>query len=510
MSQAYKIAPYIANPPGVIPIDVGRQLFVDDFLIQQTTLARTQHRPTMYVGNPILVPTAADTRGMVFPFSDGVWFDPQDHVYKMWFYCGIGNSVCYAKSTDGKTWTRPDLTAFGAPAKNTDLVLSIGGGRDSDVVWMDLQDPNPQRKYKLFAYYPPANMLTWFSPDGIVWTSQPQYTIASLQDRSTLFWNPFRNVWVDSMRQQRTLPATPYRVTYPSARQRFYAESANLNSWTPSNFVDSFWTGADDTDPPYVSGGVLPQLYNLDAVAYESVVVGLFSWYHPGPTEGTPSGAPGPDIVELGVGFSRDGFNWVRPTHGAGPNNAFIPASLVPNAWNEGNTQSAGGGFLVVGDQLYFYFSGRTGDHGTSSMGSTGLATLRRDGFYSMNAGSTPGVLTTRPLQFSGKQLFVNVKDPQGSLQVQVLNSAGTMLATSAPITADSTLQAVTWNGISDLSGLASQQPLRFQFTLTNGELYAFWVSQDLNGASNGYVAAGGPGFTTNVDTVGTASLSAH
>ncbi len=512
-TQAYSIPPYIANPPAVIPIDVGRQLFVDDFLIQQTTLVRTQHRPVMYPGNPILAPNGvnADTLNMTFPYSDGVWFDPQDQQFKMWFFCGYGAQVCYATSTDGKSWTRPNIP--GAPLNNTDVVLGpIGGGRDSDVVWMDLQDPNPAQKFKLFAYYPTSpvtTMLTWFSPDGITWTSQPQFNIHSLQDRTTLFWNPFRSVWVDSMRQQFTVAASPYRGASSSERMRFYAESPDLTTWSPSNFTDSFWTGPDENDPPYLPGGTYPQLYNLDAVAYESVMVGMFSWFHPGPMDGSPAGAPGPDVVELGVGFSRDGFNWVRPTRGGGPSNAFIPASNIPDTWNEGNTQSAGGAFLVVGDQLWFYFSGRTGDHSSSPGGATGLATLRRDGFYSMDAGSTPGTLTTRPLQFSGKDLFVNVRDPQGSLQVQVLNSAGTVLATSLPITADSTLQPVTWSGISDLSGLAAQQPLRFQFTLTNGELYAFWVSTDANGASNGYVAAGGPGFTSNVDTIGAASLSA-
>ncbi|MBI4580727.1 MAG: hypothetical protein HY718_13555, partial [Planctomycetes bacterium] len=30
--------PYLSAPPSVIPIDVGRQLFVDNFLIEQTTL----------------------------------------------------------------------------------------------------------------------------------------------------------------------------------------------------------------------------------------------------------------------------------------------------------------------------------------------------------------------------------------------------------------------------------------------------------------------------------------
>jgi hypothetical protein len=33
--------PYLERPPAVIPIDVGRQLFVDDFLIAETTLTRT-------------------------------------------------------------------------------------------------------------------------------------------------------------------------------------------------------------------------------------------------------------------------------------------------------------------------------------------------------------------------------------------------------------------------------------------------------------------------------------
>src|SRR5262245_37422671 len=35
--------PYLQSPPAVIPIDVGRQLFVDNFLIEQTDLTRTLH-----------------------------------------------------------------------------------------------------------------------------------------------------------------------------------------------------------------------------------------------------------------------------------------------------------------------------------------------------------------------------------------------------------------------------------------------------------------------------------
>src|SRR5690606_13646122 len=36
--------PYLENPPEIIPIDVGRQLFVDDFLIETSTLERVFHQ----------------------------------------------------------------------------------------------------------------------------------------------------------------------------------------------------------------------------------------------------------------------------------------------------------------------------------------------------------------------------------------------------------------------------------------------------------------------------------
>ena len=66
---------------------------------------------------------------------------------------------------------------------------------------------------------------------------------------------------------------------------------------------------------------------------------------------------------------------------------------------------------------------------GVSTVGATGLATLRRDGFYSMDAGSTQAELTTRPVQFSGNYMFVNVNDPSGQLLVEVTDTSGNVIA---------------------------------------------------------------------------------
>ena len=66
----------------------------------------------------------------------------------------------------------------------------------------------------------------------------------------------------------------------------------------------------------------------------------------------------------------------------------------------------------------------------------------------------------------------------------------------------DSTKAAVKWKGAADLSALAGQ-PVRVRFHLKSGALYAFWITPDANGASHGYVAAGGPAFSEATDTTG-------
>ena len=57
----------------------------------------------------------------------------------------------------------------------------------------------------------------------------------------------------------------------------------------------------------------------------------------------------------------------------------------------------------------------------------------------------------------------------------------------------------MSWEGAQDLSAVADK-PVRLRFHLTDGSLYAFWVTPDSAGASFGYVAGGGPAFTGPID----------
>ncbi len=505
LERELEFPPYLQKPPAVIPVDVGRQLFVDDFLIEESSLDRSYHSASYIEGNPVLAPATEwdrkdgaavlanrPQRPTAMPFSDGVWFDPADHRYKIWYTAGYGRVTCYAESADGLEWVRPALDVI----PGTNIVLEEV--RDSSAVWLDLDEPNPHLRYKMLIFLQNIRHLRQFvSSDGIHWT--PAGLMGPSGDRTTLFYNPFRKMWVYSLRNHQQ-----DHVSY-LGRHRRYVESPGFCSLTPWTSAEAVaWIAADDLDRPRADIGFQPELYNLDCVAYESLMLGLFSMYY-----GDPSDRQKPNHIQ--VGFSRDGFHWSRPSR-----DAFINVSERAGDWNWANVQSAGGCCLVVGDRLYFYVSGRAGVQGTVSPGacSTGLATLRRDGFASLDAladrlpriaGLAPRAreVTTRTVRFSGSHLFVNAAVDGGELRAEVLDAAGKIIqpfsaANCTPVTGDSTRVEVTWPGasIADLAG----QPVRFRFYLRDGRLYAFWVAATPRGSSRGYVGAGGPDFSGSMD----------
>ena len=484
-----ELPPYLTAPPAVIPIDVGRQLFVDDFLIEKTTLKRTFHTTVYHPATPVLKPDKPwEQEGgpTAMPFSDGVFYDPKDRLFKMWYMGGYLCSTCYATSEDGIHWEKPQLDVVGG----TNVVHTAR--RDSGTVWLDLEDNDPGRCYKMFLYDFKGGLSIHFSPDGIHWSEIAR--TGPTGDRTTVFYNPFRKVWVFSLREYFPPPKG-------MGRCRRYWEHADVLAgahWKAGE--PPLWVGADSLDPVRDDLKTPCELYNLDCVAYESLLLGLFTIWR-----GQPADRAKPN--EVCIGFSRDGFHWHRPDR-----RAFIPVSENYGDWNWGNVQSAGGCCLVVGDQLYFYVSGRAGVKGSpdSGVSTTGLAILRRDGFASMDADAAGGTLITRPLSFGsrgssrGFWLFVNANTQAGELRVEVLDEKGMVIppftrANCLPIRADKTKQVVRWQHARDLSSLKGK-PVKLRFHLKNGSLFAFWVSPDKSGASHGYLAAGGPGFSGTKD----------
>lgn len=495
--------PYLENPLEVILLGRGRELFVDDFLIASHSCVRKFHYPEKYADNPVLKPETALELGMgkhpscACPKSGGVWFNYEKRIFQMWYEAGFLGTICYAESDDGLHWKRPDLDIV----SGTNRVLPYGLKCDSWTVVHDYYTADPDQRFKMFLMEESPSVsrgMVMTSPDGIHW-SLPIAT-GYTGDRSTMFYNPFTRKWCFSLRSY------DYE---PLLRMRDYAEGDDI--FTASQWGNPaaegmekrsvHWAGVDELDHPLPELGIPPQLYNLDAVPYESIMLGLFQ-LHYGPSNQDCAKSGMPKITGLEFAYSRDGFHWWRPDR----NCAILPEAK--SSWDRGYVQSLGNVCTVGEEKITFYFTGFAGNPGGGwklSMyenGATGVAFLRRDGFVSLDAEES-GEIVTRKLIFDGGYLFVNLDAPNGSLKVELLDAGGSVIdgfaAEDCPaVSGDHVKKQIKWKN-AELFRLSGQQ-VRFRFLLTCCRIYSFWVSKNPGGESNGFLAGGGPDYRGPID----------
>lgn len=502
------LVPYLQAKPTVVPINTGRQLFVDDFLIAETDMHRVCHKANQYAGNPVLEPTeewekTRDGAPYAAPFSDGIWYDEVEKKFKMWYLAGGGllhkqsNQTfytCYAESEDGIHWdkTIQDIV----PGTN----IVDKEDRDAATIWLDKFETDPEKRYKMFNIERDPKDRRWYfvlkySPDGINWN-----TIARsgrLYDRSTAFYNPFTNVWGLSLKQSTPLA---YRSRYYIEHQDpdVAVSCAHRVPLGESDGIMRFWFTPSNKEvrhPKYPE--VDPQIYNFDVIAYESIMIGQYVVWQ-GPENNICDSLGIQKRNQVALGYSRDGFHFHRPTH-----EMFMSVNETEGAWNWGNMQSVNGTPIIMGDSLYFYSSGRRlNDIMWDSYTSTGLFTLRRDGFASMQAtGKEAKTLVTEPVSFDGSYMFVNANiGKKGALQVELLDAFDNVIegyskADCKVIKTNSTKQLVTWKQQANVAML-KDKVVKIKFYMTEGDLYSFWVSPWESGESRGYTAGGGPNLS--------------
>jgi len=524
--RAPQHVPYLdaTNIPAVIPIDVGRQLFVDDFLIARTEgLVRAFPKPQKHPANPLFWPQtpselARDTDlkdadypaegvrmshspGCVMP-GGGVWWDPTRKRFRMWYLPGWWGALSYAESKDGVRWERP---AVGPGGDN--ILLPLDRQRfDTFGIWPDYTAADPYSNWYLSDS--PGGFgqcAVYSSPDGIHWQFRKHSGFNG--DCTTFFYNPFLGKWVWSLRASWRNRSRTYH-----AHQDFIAGSTwafPKSEREKKNTADCFlWLACDNQDLTRTIAGrkrTNAQLYNVDAVPYESLMVGLFKILC-GRDNGESARGGMPKTTTLHFAYSRDGFHFSRPDRTP----AIADAGWGSGEWDSGYVGSCTSCFVINDDRLWFYYTGLRGDagavhpptccaeNGMHWNGAIGVATLRRDGFAKMVADGL-GELVTRPVRFSGTHLFVNADARFGRLAVEVLDGddrpfAGFSAADCRLLEReDSTKREIVWKG-GDLTAFAGK-PVRFRFKLRVASLYSFWVSTKATGESGGYVAAGGPAF---------------
>lgn len=491
--------PYLEILPEEVDISCGRQLFIDDFLIAESNLKRVWHTARAYSGNPVLTPETEIERDgeeapLACPFNDGVWYDPEDGLYKMFYHAGWFYGTALALSRDGIQWERPDFGIAG----HTNLVIPPREGyrRDGCLVWLDENAVRKEERWKMFLFQripggEKRELLT--SGDGIHWTFRAD--AGPCGDNSSFYYDPFRGKWVFSI-----------RTSWPVRIRSFY-ERTDFSDvpWTADQVIP--WAWSDVSDQPDPQTGEIPQLYDLNAAAYESILLGVFAVFYGEPNE-VCSAKGVPKTIDLHFAFSRDGFHWQRPEE----RKPFLACSRIPGHWDRGYLHAAGGICLVFQEELRFYYSGWSGKsrlkpgecgaHPTAlamyAGGSTGFATLRRDGFASMRA-EREGELRTPLLRGIRRRLFVNFTGKK--IRAELLDRDGKSipgysLAESVPFCGDSTKRMLSWRDRKELPEL----PVQIRFVLEEGDFYSFWTSDFSSGESLGYLAAGSADYQSQRD----------
>lgn len=485
------------------PIAVGgdRQLFLDDRLLD---LARTSNVTRML--NPpqsirrVLKPDRP-WEALGFIFYASVVDDAGTAKLFHGSYDGEkGKHFSLATSRDGLHWERPRLGLKDWHGNRDNNILPIAAVEAG--VFLDPNAPSEKRYRLLYTeHWPDSNRAGVYvasSGDGIHWVPIPQRLLPFVPDSqpSALWdeslkkyviylraWNPRRSVArvaVDDLESP-----WPYDRSVPPRHIWGKDKVPTLSRELPTVMAP------DERDPENL------HLYTSAAVRYPfapNVYLAFPAAYltYRGPDWQTRALNGNDGTFEVQLATSRDGITWNRwrrPYVAAGFHDG-LDLRLV----------SMGQGMVRRGRLLHQYFVGWPHTHGRpvvwdrdlenraewlkKDLGGIYAATQRVDGFVSMDAAYTGGVLTTQPLQFDGNRLSVNLHTAgSGSAKVAVLDAGGTPIpgfteADCEAINADAIDYSVRWNNGAHIGTLAGR-PVRLQLSMRNSKLYAFQFTHD-------------------------------
>ena len=456
------------------------QLLVDDFPVaSKSNVVRTYHPFEKYPNNPVLV-VDRPWEGLVYLYGT-VLRDESGTGYRMWYHTLRTNSACsdgslelYATSTNGIHWVKPILnlrTGCGSTSNNMYFTRPTAGGMTS-VMHMPWET-DPAQRYKFMNYDSGGFWAAW-SPDGIHVTDAPNNPVfTGGSDVGQFTWDPHtqrylgyvKNAWYDWNGLKRRAVAL--------------TTTTNITTWPRESLI--LWP--DAYDDRWAMPGTVQRthFYGLSAFPYESMYIGLLWIFRATELDGEmPGYLIGPCFVELVS--SHDGVNWTREEADRPP---ILPLGPT-NSWDDGMVFTARAP-VCDGDTLKLWYGGFDQVHGTAltkTIGSIGLATLRKDGFASLDAGESVGTVLTRILIGVGGQLHANYQTTNGGwLKVEVLDEQNNVLpgysqTNCIALTGDSVSQAVTWAAHTELP----EEPprLRLRFVLQNASVYSFMAGESV------------------------------
>ena len=454
------------------------QLFLDDQLVaEKRNVTRMWHCLSKNPSNPLMLKSGPEDGlylfGTVLREPDPAAGD--EPIFRMWYYAvGKGTTwTAYARSRDGLNWEKPELG-----------LVELDGNRANNAVFCPqgwrliglagvIKEPNPQVKenerYKLMAAARNIETeqkayLLAVSPDGFRWTLQSTFTPPPpcKPDRACFVWDSFRQVYALYNRAQFAPPELTEKGG-PAYWGRAIAlcTSKDFKNWSEPELV----MHADQNDPDGT------EIYGSATFPYEGQWVSLPQIHR---------SLPHLAYIDIAIAHSRDGKNWKREKE------LVLPCGGI-GEWDRFN-QCASTRSLQVGDELWVYYSGRLYRHGEyhryTELKDTGpyhigigLATLRLDGWCSLQAGFDGGEVVTKPVNLPAGELFINAKSDWGEIVVEVLETNGNAIEgmRSMPISGNCVRLQAKWPEGGSWEKLAGKQ-VRLRFIIKNALLYSWKV----------------------------------
>lgn len=464
-----------AAGPDTVDLGSRRELFVDYFLIDKLDGVR-------------LVLNRPRDEGIVLRF-DQPWEGPfcgyctiiHDGLKYRAYYRGLPSAgsdgspeevTCYAESTDGINWQKPELGLFEVRGhkKNNVILANAAPVTHNFCPMLDTRpDVPPEQRYKAIGGTMTSGLVAWTSADGIRWKKlgdQPILTKAMVpfpymfDSQNLAFW---------SSSEQQYL--CYFRVFKDGIRRIARSTSDDFIHWSKPSLMEYRHAGkpapiehlyTNQTAPYYRA----PHIYVSIAArfmpgrqvitAQQAKAINVNPRYFKDTSDAVLMTTRGDGIYDRTFlsSFVRPGIgahNWVSRTN-------YPALNIVPTGPTE---------MSVYVNQDYAQPTAHLRRY-----------SMRLDGFASAEADYFGGSLLTRPLIFSGKQLSVNFStSAAGSLRVELLTPEG---ASIPGFTANDCREQigneldriVTWKSGSDLSQW-SGKPVRLRFVLKDADLYA-------------------------------------
>ncbi|MFL2745800.1 MAG: hypothetical protein ACJ0A9_00505 [Dehalococcoidia bacterium] len=469
-----------------------RQLFIDNFIIERSiNISKSLHSPEskgpVLTGDKNFQQTGVQTR-------NAPQWNSQKKAWE-WFYWAYYDSSTdarkdhYAISKDGINWDKPDLGLYEFNgAKNMPYDLPGGPTIKGRYMYHILRDEigrDSSKRYK--GFFGSRDRKIGFSPDGLKWEF-PDIPMIPSYDESHLTYDEQSEQFIASVKLHTEWGRSVYLSTskdfmeWSDPKLIFHADEIDNE-----NRIKRIQFAVDHPEylaPPVIEDrGYTAQVYQMAIMPYQGIYIGFPLIFNPaGPSSNNYTGL---NQTELTV--SRDLYNWER----VADRELFLGIEKWDSK-NFGYHQILPTSRPIVKDdgEIWFYYNAFR-HRGlpklfsqsfqkfieTNQTSAICLATLRPDGFVSLDA-KNQGVVITKPIKINrNASIHINVDSTNGYLAAEVLDPVsmeplpGYTFENCEKISEDSTDKKINWK----TNDKINNDIVRLKFILEKSSLYSFW-----------------------------------